>query len=245
VILIPASSVTHSAVLSVPSEYSNIQSAVNSATDGDTVLISNGTYQGNGNRDIDLMGKAVQVVSVSGFLNCVIDCEGSATQYHRGFVLQSGETNLTEIEGVTIMNGYHIAGAGIYCLESSPIIKNCIIRDCTAVGDTNSGGSGGGILFSGGNENAHPILENCKIDSNSALENNNLHAHGGGILIQNYTSTDLYPEITGCIISANISTYYGAGIALVNCKMKMVNCQISGNAEPLFGGGISCEDSDI
>ena len=39
--------------------FCTIQSGVNAATDGDTVLVGAGTYSGVGNRDISLFGKAI------------------------------------------------------------------------------------------------------------------------------------------------------------------------------------------
>ena len=50
--------------LEVPSEdYPTIQSAINAASNGDTVLVHTGTYTGIGNRDLDFHGKAITVRS--------------------------------------------------------------------------------------------------------------------------------------------------------------------------------------
>ena len=105
-LILPASAAT----LNVPSgSYPTIQSAVNAASNGDTVLVAAGTYSSDGNRDIDFLGKSVTVTSSAGATNTIIDCGGSASSdgsgNHRGFYIHSGEMNAT-ISGFTIKNGY-------------------------------------------------------------------------------------------------------------------------------------------
>ncbi|MBN2589216.1 MAG: hypothetical protein JXA96_05110, partial [Sedimentisphaerales bacterium] len=62
--------------LKVPSDYPNIQAAIDDANDGDIVLVAPGTYTGEGNRDIDFMGKAITVKSEYGPESCIIQCGG-------------------------------------------------------------------------------------------------------------------------------------------------------------------------
>ena len=64
-------------------DFNNIQAAINAAFDGDTVLVADGTYTGDGNRDIDFLGKAIMVRSENWPENCVIDCEGTSSDQHR------------------------------------------------------------------------------------------------------------------------------------------------------------------
>ncbi len=52
------------AELLVPSQYSTIQSAIDASVTGDTVIISPGTYSGDGNYNISFSGKAVTVRSI-------------------------------------------------------------------------------------------------------------------------------------------------------------------------------------
>ena len=46
-----------------PADFNNIQAAIDDSNDGDTVIISTGTYTGDGNRDINFKGKAITVRS--------------------------------------------------------------------------------------------------------------------------------------------------------------------------------------
>jgi len=74
-----------------PADFNNIQAAINDANDGDTVLVADGTYTGEGNRDIDFLGKAIIVRSENGPENCIIDCQGSEAQPHQGFFFIIGK----------------------------------------------------------------------------------------------------------------------------------------------------------
>ena len=47
-----------------PADYSTIQAAIDDANDGDIILLADGTYTGNGNRDIDFHGKAITLRSI-------------------------------------------------------------------------------------------------------------------------------------------------------------------------------------
>ena len=72
--------------------FNRIQDAVDVAVDGDTVLVADGIYTGNGNRNIDFKGKAITVKSQNGPQNCIINCEGSEGQFRHGFKFLVGET---------------------------------------------------------------------------------------------------------------------------------------------------------
>ncbi len=117
----------------VPSEFGTIQEAINFAFDGDTVIVANGTYTGPGNRDLDFMGKAITVRSENGPELCIIDCEGSVGDPHRGFIFQNAESTSSVLEGFTIINGnVASSGAGILVLTSSPTVRNCIFNNNSA-----------------------------------------------------------------------------------------------------------------
>ncbi len=127
--------------LHVPSQYATIQAAVEDANDLDTVVVADGVYTGDGNRDIDFMGKAITVRSANGPANCIIDCNGSPEELHRAFILQSAETWRSQIQGFTIRGAYTESGlnGAIMANRAWPTIKNCIFVD-------NTGATGAGAI---------------------------------------------------------------------------------------------------
>ena len=76
-VLLAVSATATAQILNVPSEYTTIQDAIDTAVDGDEVIVADGIYKGDGNRDIDFLCKAITVRSENGPNNCVIDCNGT------------------------------------------------------------------------------------------------------------------------------------------------------------------------
>jgi len=203
-------------------DFPTIQDAINNSNNGDVVVVADGTYTGSGNRDIDFLGKAIIVRSENGPENCIIDCEGTATESHRGFYFQSGENRDSILDGISIIGGYADPGSGIYCKASSPTIRNCVVRDNYAYS-----WGGGGIMA----ENCSPAIENCFITGNSS------HGSGGGVKC--YQAS---PKIINCSIIANTTSYSGAGACMSlddHSSPEIINCILSRNAAG-YGGAIRC-----
>jgi hypothetical protein len=69
-------------------DFTRIQDAIDAVSDGAVVLLCDAVFRGDGNRDIDYQGKAITVRSQSDDPNsCIIDCQSSEEDPHRGFVL--------------------------------------------------------------------------------------------------------------------------------------------------------------
>ncbi len=102
-------------VIRVPTDYPTIQAGIDAARDEDTVLVADGIYTGEGNRDISFRGKSIIVSSENGAARCIIDCQGSQEEKHRGFIFDAQFiTSSPTLNGFTIKNGYHDSGGGIY-----------------------------------------------------------------------------------------------------------------------------------
>ena len=87
-------------------DFPTIQAAIKAAADGDIIELTDGIFTGEGNRDMDYLGKAITIRSQSGNPEvCVIDCEGTESDPQRGFHLHSGEQAGSVLEGITIRGG--------------------------------------------------------------------------------------------------------------------------------------------
>ncbi|MBA7647400.1 hypothetical protein ES703_55172 [subsurface metagenome] len=209
--------------LSLQTPFATIQKAIDSAYDGDTVLVADGNYTGPGNRDIDFLGKAITVRSESGPENCIIDCNGTEADQHRGFYFHNNENHNAVVEGFTITSGYASSGGGIFCGKSSPTIINCIITG-------NSGDErGGGICCEW---EGSPTITGCIISNNSSSN------AGGGIFSWQRSS----PTISNCTISDNRSMGGGGICCWWESSPTITNSTLSGNSAQ-HGGAIYCQDS--
>ncbi|MHC4741825.1 MAG: right-handed parallel beta-helix repeat-containing protein [Planctomycetota bacterium] len=232
----------------VPSEYNTIQAAIDAALDGDTVIIADGVYTGEGNRDITFRGKAITVRSENAPTDCTINCQAAHTDPHRGFIFQDTETGDSVLQGLTIINAFTYKGAAIYCVDSSPRIKNCIFENNSA---SNEGGAVANTTTEDG-EHCAPVFDSCIFRSNFA-------AYGGAVVNTSSDSTFVDCQFTDNVASLdggatddthNLATYNtciflrnsagdGGAMRMLNgAHAVLVNCIFSGNAAYQHGGAI-------
>jgi predicted outer membrane repeat protein len=211
-------------------QYPHIQAAIDAAVDSDTIILTPGTFRGDGNRDIDFKGKAIALRSIDPnnpniVAATIIDCNGSEAEPHRGFYFHNGEDANSILEGLTITNGFHSNGAGICCTASSPIIRKNIIMNNKIEFDA-TGGAGIACW-----EGASPTIINNIIKQNVCYPGGG----GGGILCCRADS----PIISNNIISANIPS----GIDIDDCSPVVSNCKITGNIGGIITGKVNVETS--
>jgi len=242
-------------------DYATIQSAIDAAINGDVVILQPGTYTGNGNRDIDFKGKAITVRGATGDPNdCIVDCQGTAGEPHRGFNFVSGEDSNSILESLTITNGYghwedvrgdgytYPAGGGVFCKTSSPSISNCIFNSNDSTSYRSIYGSGICSCY-----NSNPIINNCNMTSDVANSTpsliiynyqssptiiNSTIGNNSGIGIYNYYNSNSY--ISNCIINNNS----GGGIFNKYSDPNINNCAITNNSTSHHGGGIYNNNSN-
>lgn len=238
-------------------EYPTIQAALVAAADGDSIILANGTYLGDGNRDIDFLGKAVTIASRSGSpQDCVIDCQGTAEDPHRAFWFHSGEGVASVLQSITLRNGW-VAGSGgaVLCepisdqYSNGPTILSCILTDNSAVV------SGGAIASIGncGEGNSMRIRDTrflrnqagrgggmslgC-LDSPDAVDcifADNHATDGGALAYGGFCYGALF---THCVFERNFATSRGgATFGLVETYVRYVECRFSRNTAGAMGGG--------
>jgi parallel beta-helix repeat protein len=204
----------------VPAEQPTIQAAINAAVDGDTVLVSDGTYVEN----INFGGKAITVSSVNGPAVTTID----GGKLNTVVLFVTNETSASVLNGFTITNGLAVnqapnfgEGGGI-AIENgaSPTITNNII---TANGACN--GNGIGIGF------ANPVIQRNSITDNFQTGCSG-GIGGGGISIRGDSSGT---QVVDNVIANNTMTgsgINGGGLVLFAGGSPLIqNNTISGNTQ--------------
>jgi len=210
----------------------NIQQAVDAASAGDTVIVTDGVYAVSGAETFDSYGQslgisrvavtnAVTLQSVNGPQFTVVDGGGS----NRCACLADGAS----LTGFTLTNGSAGSAGGVFCATTNGFLTNCVIVGnlaytgggaiqgtlCNCTLSSNSAQlDGGGALDS--------MLYNCTLSANSARED------GGGAL---------YATLYNCVVSGN-SALVGGGT--YGCAL--YNCTLVGNSAGSVGGGASDGD---
>ena len=157
-----------------------IQAAIDASAEGDTILLADGVFRGDGNRDLIFHGKNLVLCSQSGAPGrCTIDCEGSEAAPHRGISLHSGENLETVIKGITITNGYVVSDGGCIRIENSSAarLENLILSHSRA-GD-------GGALKCGSGSNV--IVSNCLFEWNMGEKGGAFDCEGSSHTVEDCT----------------------------------------------------------
>ena len=245
-LVLSAGCAVHADTLRVPSQYPNIQAAIDAAIPGDTVLVADGVYMRTGNVNINLRGKAITVRSENGPAACIIDGQHAGV---RAFVFTTLEPRATIVEGFTLNRFNAGEGGGMLIQGSSPTIRGCVFTQCWgsiyggAVAVKASGnplivncemrqclaGAGGGILV----DNARAEVVGCLIEGNRV----DLFGGGGVYVINNSNVT-----IDATILRANAAfnfAGYGGGLHMNNSTVTIISSLIEANTATDFGGGVS------
>jgi parallel beta-helix repeat protein len=225
-------SLAPAAILEVPGQYQDINSAVNAVQEGDTVLVSPGTY----NENIDFRGKNILLASnyifdsaYATIKSTILSCNRVKSVSDTGSVIifQSGETIAAALVGFTIRDGFgtligdSFEGGGILCINNSnPLICHNIIRANNAL-------AGGGCAF---------IDSDPQLCHNLVLNNNAFQ--GGGISLDNSRAV-----LDRNIIAYNTATNNGGGIYIMLSDGPVIKNSVIFDNTSSGTGGIGCSFS--
>jgi len=160
---------------SVDSPFSSIQYAIDMSSDGDSVLVSAGTYYEN----INFNGKDIFLKGISGAETTLLLASNSTLPI---FLFANWETENSIVDGFRLENTEIFGGAFKLQGHSKPIIRNCIIRHTISqhpVSFWHSGANFVNCIFSN-NEGMSPIhfdansltpnIVNCTFVNNNAVD---------------------------------------------------------------------------
>jgi len=262
---VSAHAATHVVLPNGTGDYPTIQAAIANSSWGDSVALADGVYSGPGNRDIVYQGKPITVYSLSGDpAACILDCEGSALDPHRGFLFNWSESENSILQGVTIINGHVVGpdppdptgcGGGILVINGSgPTIRNVVVRDCYAM-------MGGGVFVWEGS----PRFSDCTFSENDSwwgsgggayshsspvrfvdcrFIDNQSNQSGGGLACN---ASDLEVLVAGCLFQGNDveSGGYGGGLTVgYDCEAEIHDCTFFDNAAD-NGGALATYDARL
>ncbi len=212
-------------ILTVPDEFETIQEAIDAADHGQIVLVADGVYRGQGNKNISFQGKQITVRSVNGPDDCVIDCQEDGNGFN--FLNNEGQNSI--LDGFTIRNGRVDRGTIHIGAAHSPQIMNCIIENCINPEEE----YGSAIYFGNGRDYSRTpaIINNCIFRN----------CEGGEAPVRIVRSIafveDCLFENNSGLLSGGVSTSHGDRIVPTG---HISNCHFVGNHGSSAGAIIMC-----
>ncbi len=214
--------------INIPADQASIQSGINAASNGDTVLVQPGTYVENINfngKNIVLGSLYLSTLDTAYIAQTIIDGDSSGSV----IIFESGEDSTTVLNGFTITNGSAYQGGGIQCYNSSPSLMNLIIHG-------NSAEFGGGI----------GCIESQSQMVHVTIRENTAHYNGGGLYISVHSTLFLNQvSISNNSVDSTYNGSRGGGISLDHYStLNFIDGEISGNSA-YAGGGIYSYESHL
>lgn len=207
----------------VPSQYSTIQGALTATDNLDTIMVTDGTYTGDGFRDLSFGGKTLTLMSENGSGFTTIDLSGSEGSPHRFLVFNNEESEQCNVVGFTIINGWTPeSGGAIFCdYIVHPNFIDCVFRDNYAYRH------GGAVATARG---SGPDFVDC------VFENNESRLSGGAMQLSDDLSSHCH--LTDCLFTGN-NAGLGGALRLYFARPVTAGCTFFDNHSSGSGGAIS------
>ncbi len=218
----------------------NIQDAVNAASAGDTIYVTNGIYRATSLTNVVEITKSLNLIGCGPRETVIIDGEKT----RRGIYFSSTTTTGWLLDGFTISNCYALAkGGGIYVVPPSSqtlTVQNCTFVDNEVETDGGSYDGGGGLYSWAPNYSCNFTLSNCVFRNNRALKKDK-DSIGGGAVLRVLVGTNTIVDTT---FDNNQSSFQGGGLALDYGNHTLERCVFVSNAvassppyNAAYGGG--------
>ena len=239
-----ASAVANAATLVVDAagsaSFATVQSAVDAAVNGDTILIRAGTYS----ETLAIGGKLLTIRGDGSASAVVLRSPSGATMMH----LNGGETNALRFEQLTFTGGS--SDSLINIDNASPVFEHCIFRDNLrrAVLDARSCADTGGSIYraclflnnrepNGGAmylSNANTVIEDCAFVNNAATGPTSGVNAGGAVYVNDWNCGQHTFTFTRCVFANNSAVWGGAIYSQgvypnSTTQMPIANCIFAGN----------------
>ncbi|MDP7453577.1 MAG: hypothetical protein QGE95_15085, partial [Arenicellales bacterium] len=210
--------------------FASIQAGINFSSDADSVLVAAGTYTEN----VDFRARSVRIIGDDASTTIV---DGN----QNGNVFLISQSGAAVLENITIQNGYHSKGAGIYTDYSTLLLKDVNFLNNTAsymgggmyssrtnlaldnvtFSNNHANYWGGGIFsdYSDSSETISIVIANSTFESNSADS-----ADGGAYFVGDGQSV----SVTNSVFKSNTSNYY-TGLHIKRGTFLIEDCEFEYN----------------
>lgn len=215
---------------SAAAPYRTIQEGVAAAAAADTVEVAPGTYL----EAVDLLGKAISMNAAAGASATTIDAGGAGPAVRIAGPTDHGSQ--TALRGFTLTGGSGalgaggvVAGGGLFLSGMSPLVE-----DCAVVGNTASGGRGGGVYA----ELSSASIVRCTIEDNVAGDSPvcGLFGSGGGVHVPTTV------RLEDCTIRGNYAVQWGGGAYGGTLERCLIEDNLAANGGGLYGStALSCD----
>ncbi|KAF1320447.1 hypothetical protein FI667_g12333, partial [Globisporangium splendens] len=241
----------------------SLAKAISMSSDGDTIFLYPGVYDGAQNRDLAATSRNITIRTLKGSYWTSLDCDKA------GRALDVSAASFLNIEGLALQNCAAAEGGAIRVKDAELIFDDVVISGASATQD------GGGIHARNSKLTlSQSMISKCSASSNGGglylvessllLVNSNVSTstatNGGAMamdgrttltgLSSNFTGNTATAdggalivlgdgvEVNGCAVSSNTANR-GAGIAIQGANFCLQYAEIRDNVASSFGGGLS------